>query len=378
MSSIARMLDANFNRAREALRVMEDAARFALDDGELAGALKTLRHDLRAALAILPDGWLEANRDTPGDVGTANSTEAEMSRASLAEIAIAAGKRLSEALRVIEEASKTIDGAVAKRIESLRYRAYELDQRLTLRLGTGRPRQWRLCLLLTKSMCRKPWREVLVAALDEGAGVDCVQVREKEMDGGELAAHVREVIAITRGATACPAGQAVRASTDFRSHGLPVGTSRGTRASVIVNDRADVALACGADGVHIGQNDLSVRDVRKLAGRTLLVGVSTHNFDEAQAAIESGADYCGVGAMFASSTKQRTTSGIAYLKQFIERFPNMPHLAIGGITQANVGEVIAAGAKGIAVSSAICGADDPRAMARLMCSDEQPRRNASR
>lgn len=333
MSALARMLDANVNRAREALRVMEDAARFALNDASLSAALKSLRHDLREALSPLPPGWLEANRDTPGDVGTAITTGAEMSRANLREVVVAAGKRLTEALRVIEESGKTIDGVFASRIEALRYRAYDVDQRLILRLGSGRAQQWRLCLLLTSSMCRKPWREVLCAAIAGGA--DCVQVREKDFDGGNLAAHVREVIAVAR-----PAG-----------------------ATIIVNDRADVALAAGADGVHLGQTDLSVRDVRRLAGGSLIAGVSTHDLDEAQRAVEDGADYCGVGAMFASSTKHRETSGLVYLKSFVERFPDMPHLAIGGIAEENVGEVVAAGAKGVAVSSAICAADDPGAAA---------------
>jgi thiamine-phosphate pyrophosphorylase len=169
MSAIARILDANVNRAREAMRVMEDAARFALNDEALSAELKSLRHDLRAALASLPEGWLEANRDTPGDVGSAISTEGEMSRANLADVIIAAGKRLAEALRVIEETAKTVDADMAREIESLRYRAYDLDQRLTLRLGSGRAKQWRLCLLLTKAMCRRPWREVLEGAISAGA-----------------------------------------------------------------------------------------------------------------------------------------------------------------------------------------------------------------
>jgi thiamine-phosphate pyrophosphorylase len=327
------MLDANVNRAREALRVMEDAARFALNDKGLSSELKSLRHDLRAALAHVPEGWLEANRDTPGDVGAAISTPSEMSRANLADVVVAAGKRLTEALRVIEEVSKTIDVTMARDVESLRYRAYDIDQRLTLRLGSGRARQWRLCLLLTESLCALPWREVLRGAI--AGGIDCVQVREKTMDGGELLERVREVIDIAR-----PAG-----------------------ASVIVNDRVDVALAAGADGVHVGQSDMGVRDVRRIAGRTLIVGVSTHDIHEAEQAVREGADYCGVGAMFASSTKQRETSGIAYLRAFVQRYPDMPHLAIGGITAVNAHEVVEAGAKGIAVSAAICGADNPETVA---------------
>ena len=336
MSAIARILDVNANRAREALRVMEDAARFALNDEALSAELKSLRHDLRAVIDSLPAGWLEANRDTPGDVGTAISNQSEMSRTDLRDIVVAAGKRLTEALRAIEEAGKTIDADLACGVESLRYRAYDVDQRLLLRFGSGRARQWRLCLLLTRSFCRRPWLQALEQSIS--GGVDCVQVREKDMDGSELASHAREVIAI----------------------------ARRRNVSVIVNDRVDVALATGADGVHLGQSDLSVRDARRLAGQALIVGVSTHDLNEAERAVRDGADYCGVGAMFPSSTKQREVSGIAYLKAFIEHYPSTPHLAIGGVTPESIGELVAAGARGVAVSSAICAAEDPGDAARAI------------
>ena len=347
--SVARIIDANANRAREAMRVMEDAARFALDDASLSEDLKSLRHDLRRALERLPAGWIEANRDTPGDVGTTITTEGEKSRTGLAEVVIAAGKRLGEALRVIEEAGKTIDAAFAGQIEALRYRAYDIEQRLQLRMGTGRPRQWRICVLLTEAICTRPWEDVLRAIIDGGA--DCIQVREKEMDGGVLLRRVARVIELAR-----PAG-----------------------ASVIVNDRADIALAIGADGVHLGQHDLSIRDVRRIAGRTLLVGASTHDLDEAKAAVEAGADYCGVGAMFATALKpDRTPSGPEYLRAFIERYPRTPHLAIGGVGQENIDELIEAGCRGVAVSSAVCSADDPVAVVRAMRDAIEADRSSSR
>lgn len=337
MNAAARILDANANRAREALRMMEDAARFAMDDARLTRELKSIRHDLQAALDALPAGWLEASRDTPGDVGVAITTESEMKRANLVEVVVAAGKRLGESLRVIEEVAKTNGASIAQRLEALRYRAYDAESRLHLRMGSGRPRQWRLCLILTQSLCQRPWREVLMNAVE--AGADCVQVREKEMDGGELAERVREVIDLAR----------------------PAGTS------VIVNDRADVALAAGADGVHLGQSDLSVKDVRRMAGRSLIVGVSTHDLNEARRAVEAGADYCGVGAMFATSLKpDRTPSGPRYLRQFVDAFPDTPHLAIGGVAPANIRELVDSGVKGVAVSTAICAADDPAAVTQAL------------
>ena len=330
MPAAARILDANANRAREALRVMEDAARFALDDAKLCAQLKSLRHALREALAGLPAGWLEANRDTAGDVGTSIETPAESARAGLADVAVAAGKRLGEALRVIEEIGKTVDPDLAREVEAIRYRFYDVEAALHLGLGSARARQWRVCVLLTESLCRRPWPEVLAAVVE--AGADCVQVREKQMPAADLVRRARGVIDVAR-----PAG-----------------------VSVIVNDRVDVAQAADADGVHLGQEDLAVADARRAVGRSLLIGASTHDRDEARAAVEAGADYCGVGMMFPTTTRPGPTpEGPPYLRSFLEHFPATPHLAIGGITPDNIGLLIDAGVRGVAVSSAVCGAEDP-------------------
>jgi thiamine-phosphate pyrophosphorylase len=328
MNAAARIIDANANRAREALRVMEEAARFLLDDAELTADLKTARHELAAALGRLEG--VTFHRDTPGDVGTAISTDAERSRASVMDVAVAGAKRLSEALRAMEEYGKTLDALFASRIERIRYRGYDLELRLIRALGTGVAKQWRCCVLITESQCAKPWRDVVAACIDGGA--DCIQVREKHMEGGALLDRTRAIINIVR-----PSG-----------------------LSVIVNDRLDVALAAGADGVHMGTHDLPIVEARKIAGRALLIGASTHNVDEAAEAVEAGADYCGVGAMFNSSLKpERIPSGPAYLRAFIERHPRTPHLAIGGISADNIGKLVDAGCRGVAVSTAVCGADDP-------------------
>lgn len=330
MQPVARILDANANRAREALRVLEDVARFAIDDGVLAAALKGLRHELTGALARLPGGWLEANRDAAGDAGTGVTVPGEHERAGLAGVAAAADKRLGEALRVIEETAKTIDPTLARRVEALRYRAYDASSALQLKLIGGRARQWRVCVLLTESLCARPWRDVLAAAIAGGA--ECVQVREKSMDAAALRQRVEQVIEIAR-----PAG-----------------------VSVIVNDRLDVAMAAAADGVHLGTGDLSLADARSLTGRTLLLGASTHDLDEAGSAVAAGADYCGVGTMFETATKPRTAvTGPGVIEAFVGQYPDVPHLAIGGITPGNVGRLVEAGARGVAVSQAVCAAAHP-------------------
>lgn len=345
------MMDANANRAREALRVMEDVARFVLNDEPLSRELKSMRHDLQAALTTLPAGWIESSRDTPGDVGTQISTASEARRTHLLDVATAAAKRLTEALRVLEETSKTLthrpgqpamgDASAGKplsqRLESIRYRAYAAETELTLMLGTGRATQWRVCVLLTESLCSRPWRDVLTAVIDGGA--DCIQLREKDMDGGALADRTREVIELAR-----PAG-----------------------VSVINNDRLDIALATGADGVHLGTGDLSIRDARRIAGRSLLIGASTHDLDEAEQAVRAGADYCGVGAMFTTARKPgRQPVGPAYLRAFVTRYPEKPHLAIGGVTPENVHRLVEAGARGVAISGCACAADDPARVVRQL------------
>jgi thiamine-phosphate pyrophosphorylase len=342
MPSVLRILDANANRAREALRVMEEAARFILDDAPLTEDIKKLRHDLAAALSAVEG--LEANRDTPGDVGASIKTTAEMSRESVADVAIAAGKRLSEALRAIEEYGKTLGDHIgatgfAAAIERLRYRGYDLEQRLDRAMATGRATQWRLCVLLTEKLCTPhDWRTVLDAALD--AGADCVQLREKELDSGWLLRRAEEVVSRCRRAG----------------------------AACIINDRPDVALLSGADGVHVGQTDLPTPEVRRLVGRQLLLGVSTSRLEQAQRALLDGADYCGVGPMFSTTTKHKDVIvGPAYLREYAA-WNKLPHLAIGGITPDNLDQLVDTGVRGVAVSSAVCAAADPGAVVRRILS----------
>lgn len=341
MSAAAfRIIDANLNRAREAIRTLEDVARFAWSDAALAEEAKSLRHALQSVAAALPADRLAAARDVAGDVGTALEGANEYARSELAAVAVAAGKRLGEALRVVEESAKTIDPAVARAIESLRYRAYALDARVALRAALGSPRQWRLCVLVTRALCRHPWETVVARAIDGGA--DAVQVREKEMPARELVAHARAVRAIC-----APRGVAT-----------------------IVNDRLDVALAADAEGVHLGVDDLPVREARRIAGASLRIGASTHSLDEAKAAIDAGADHCGVGAMYESGLKPGLApSGEAYLRAFLAAHAGVPHLAIGGIAPGRVAALARAGCRGVAVSSAICGADDPAAVARAILAE---------
>lgn len=341
-SGALRIVDANANRAREALRTMEDLARFLLNDPHLSEDLKRARHDLREVLDAsgMSAATVLAHRDTPGDVGTAITSATEQSRTTSREVAIAAGKRAGEALRVLEETLKwaATDRNADGRAKALRYRVYELERRLVLAFGAGRGGQWRLCVLITASLCRHhEWLDVARLAIDGGA--DCLQLREKELDGTELLHRARRLVALCR------------------DHGV----------AAVINDRPDIAILAAAHGVHLGQTDLPVTEARKICGEDLLIGVSTSNLDQARQAAQDGADVCGVGPMFATTTKHKPVlSGPAYLRSYLEhpQTARIPHLAIGGITAANAAELVSVGARGVAVSGAVCGAPDPAAACR--------------
>ena len=306
---------------------MEEAARFRLGDADLTTGLKQLRHDLSESLLRFDN--LDLNRDTPGDVGTKISTPAERTRSSTAEVVIAAGKRLGEAMRVLEEYGKTIDAGFAASIQTLRYCGYDLEHRLNRALGSGRALQWQICVIFSEKLCGdRDWREV--AQLIADAGPDCIQLREKELDDGELLSRARLFVQMA-----------------------------GPRTTVIVNDRPDIALLASADGVHLGQTDLPCTEVRKIVGRQLIVGVSTSALSEAEQALRDGADYCGVGPMFPTTTKRKDTIvGPDYLRRYLA-WNRLPHVAIGGISPDNIDRLVQLGVKGVAVYAAVCGADQP-------------------
>jgi thiamine-phosphate pyrophosphorylase len=326
-----RLIDANANRAREALRTMEDYARFILNSAELSGEIKSIRHGLAEVLMpILPEAIL--HRDTPADVGREIKTESEGQRLDLADVVTAAGKRLGEALRTLEEYLKISSPSDARRIESLRYRGYEIERRLALTLRpAGRFANVRLCVLITESSCKIPWLAAAEQAIDGGA--DCLQLREKSLESGELLKRSRQLSELCRKKNVIS----------------------------IVNDRPDIAMLADADGVHLGQSDLPAAEARKLLGHRKIIGVSTHNLQQARQAVLDGADYLGVGPIFKSSTKPRDfVAGLEYAAAAAGEI-RLPLVAIAGIGMENVSEVLATGVRAVAVTAAVLGCENVRA-----------------
>lgn len=176
----------------------------------------------------------------------------------------------------------------------------------------------------------KKLEEIVEQAVKGGCSV--VQLREKECS-------TKEFIELAR---------SVKKVTD--RYGIPL----------IINDRIDIMMAVDADGVHLGQDDMMVRDARKLIGTEKIIGCSAHNLEEARRAYEEGADYLGVGAIFGTKTKKNTVdTSVETLKEICSKV-DIPVVAIGGVNLSNLEKLANTGIKGVAVVSAIMGAQDSK------------------
>ena len=161
-------------------------------------------------------------------------------------------------------------------------------------------------------------------------GVTCVQLREKELPQDEFLA------------------EAMAISSLCRQYGVPL----------FVNDNVDVAIACHADGIHVGQTDLKASQVRQRVGSGMMIGVSVHSVEEALEAVKQGADCLGVGAMFATSTKTDVDVLPMETLRAICDAVEIPVVAIGGINRDNIPRLSGTGVDGVALVSAIFGAED--------------------
>ena len=183
----------------------------------------------------------------------------------------------------------------------------------------------------------QPLARQVEAALQNGA--TCLQLREKALDPAAFREEARQMAALCG------------------RYGVPL----------IINDNVEVALACGAAGVHLGQQDMPIAQARRMAGPDLILGASAHTVQEALEAQAAGADYLGVGAVFSTSTKADASPLPLTTLREICAAVSIPVVAIGGITETNLLQLTGCGATGVAVVSAIFGAPDPgAATARLV------------
>lgn len=341
LSQVARIIDANLNRTAEGLRLLEDVARLVLNDAAITEQLKTLRHELVRGDLPFNLELLQA-RDSAGDVGTYLEVEGEEKHKELSLIVVANSRRVQESLRVLEELAKLPETAPKlspERFKKARFDLYTIEQKLLSRL-TRQDKIKRLCGLYvvidTQSLQGR--RHLEAAREIIRAGVKVIQLRDKVLSKKEL---------------------------------LPIAGEMQKLCSeqnvlFIVNDYLDIALAAGADGLHVGQDDLPVADARRLLPVDKILGCSVTTVEQAAAAETAGADYIACGAIFPTISKEKVEVVGLGRMQKIKQATKVPLVAIGGITLENIREVIESGACAAAVISAVLQAKDISRAARQM------------
>ncbi len=340
--AVYRIIDANFNRAREAVRVIEEYCRFGLNSAALSERAKKLRHELSACLNELDVGQLLSSRDTIGDVGVGKTVDKQLERSDLKSCFTAGCKRLTEALRTLTEMTSALGGqnrSIAKILEKLRFEAYALEKDIVLFSEPAEKfKHVGLYVIISSNL---PADIIWLTQRCVAGGADCIQLRAKDINDDTLCAVAVEFVKVCKAAGVLS----------------------------IINNRIDVAVAAGADGVHLGQNDLSIELARKLQLAPLIIGNSTHSLEQLHSACEVNPTYVSLGPVFDTVTKPTAKPvGLDYVRQATKYLTDtgIANVAIGGITADNVEEVLRAGAGMIAVCSAVTRVEDPMTACRTL------------
>jgi len=300
-------------------------------------------HGRAATLARLPERQRLTARETQADVGTALTTDSELRREDVASVLAANFGRLQEAVRSLEEFGKVVDVEMAAECKQLRYRVYTIQRAVEITRGSiDRLSGRRLYVLMDGRASVGEFRRLASSLI--AAGVDIIQLRDKQLGDRELLERARSLRKLTAE----------------------------SQTLMVVNDRPDLAALAEADGVHVGQEELSVKDARTIVGTDMLIGVSTHNIEQARQAVLDGADYIGVGPTFPSGTKEFSDYPGVELLRAVSAEIRLPAFAIGGIDPGNVQQVAAAGCTRIAVSRAVAAASDPAAAVRALLAAFSP------
>lgn len=314
MRSTIRLIDANLNRVRESLRVLEDITRFIIEDYKKAQEIREIRHSLHRFLP--PAQILIQGRDIERDEGRSFSS---LKKKDWRDILTKNFAKCEEGLRVLEDFSNS-------KISSLRYQLYSIEKTVLKRVALSG-----LYLIIDTGLCEP----VSVARDAVGSGVRLIQLRAKDIG-------VRKFIKI--------AEEVKRFSTEFL---------------LIINDRCDVALAVEAWGLHLGQKDMDISDAKKIFSG--VIGRTCHTLQEAERAEKDGADYISAGPVFRTSTKpELLPTGLDFINE-VKKKVSIPVVAIGGINLENIAAVKERGADAIAVCSAIISQKDIKGAISSFC-----------
>jgi thiamine-phosphate pyrophosphorylase len=335
-----RIADVNLNRLSESLKFIEDHVRFSNDRQDLLARIRSIRELYQSIKKELPITVLAAYRDSERDAGRPTAFDRAGHR-TIQELLIANFSRVKESSRILEELLKLTSKRLSGAVKKLRFQVYDFEKEFFTSLY--RPFDPRLHAILDEKhiafMNRSRVAQVVRILRDHGATM--IQLRmEKATDAKFLsrAKFIRRLL-------------------------------YGSGVAFIINNRVDITMAAGADGVHVGHSDLPVATVRAIAGSGFIVGASVRSVAEALRAERAGANYLGVGALFPTRTKDDALPCSIEMLKCICRSVTIPVIGIGGITNENYRAVLKAGAAGIAVASYLHTVDMARAL-RSLTKDE--------
>ncbi len=323
---IAQLIDANLDRAREGLRVMEDWCRFVLKRKDFSVKIK----DWRQQLGANHHNIYRKARLTSQDPSIGVSHPLQKNRLTPEDIFIANSSRVQEALRVIEEFTRITDPKLSELATKIRYETYEIEINVLNAKKVLDHRQiLKDCSIYLITNNRRNLKEIVTQALE--AGVKIVQYREKYINDSEKVMQAKDLSSLCK-----------KYNSLF-----------------IVNDRIDIALAVDADGIHLGQEDIPTKIAREILGYEKIIGRSTHCLEDIKNAEDEGCDYIGIGPIYSSETKKTLHPiGIDYLSKGLNK-TFLPAFAIGGINSSNINQLNQINNLRIAVSDAIINSNDP-------------------
>ena len=333
---IYQIIDANLDRAREGLRVIEDWARFGLGEKKYVEIIKNFRQ-------ILGKNHLEIykkSRNHIVDKCKGLTHQEQIKRKTSEQIISSNSGRVQEALRVIEEFSRLHNNELSKIASEIRYEIYSLEVDL---LSLSKRKRSEKILRENDLYVISDKKENLLEIIEEIliAGVRIIQYRFKT---GTDKDNLQEAIQIKN-------------------------LCKKYNSLLIINDRVDIALASEADGIHLGQNDLDLKTARKLLGYSKIIGISANNEIDISNALKEGCDYIGVGPVYETTTKKnKKPIGIEKIKTLTKEL-NIPWFAIGGIKSHNISYLKRNGLKKIALVSQLMNSENPKQDAIMMLKD---------
>ena len=330
---IAQIIDANLDRAREGLRVLEDWARYGLGRVDIVKKLKDFRQILGSHHL---DSYKFARNYTKDECNGLDHPE-QFKRIYTKNIISSNSSRIQEALRVLEEFSRNNNYELSKAAAFIRYEMYSLE------------------IELMNAKCNQHLNKQLLENnlyLITNEKPDLIEDIENLLNGGVKIIQHRF--------------KDINDSNNLNKAKILRKLCKDKRAIFIVNDRVDIALACDADGVHLGQNDLDIVSARKILGFSKIIGISANNEQRIKDAIEQGCDYLGIGPVFETNTKKnKKPLGIDKIKKLTKDI-KIPWYAIGGIKYENISLLKSNGIYKVAIVSEIMNDENPKNKAMII------------